>query len=55
MDNALFHGRVLEPKDSATRAIAALNKKIHGDQRVDGCLLPVGDGMYLARKREQPE
>jgi predicted O-methyltransferase YrrM len=34
-----------------TRAIRALNEAIAGDERVDHVLLPVGDGLTLARKR----
>jgi len=52
VDNVLWHGKVLAPKpDKSTRVIKALNAKIHQDERVDGCMLAVGDGVYLARKR----
>ena len=52
VDNVLWHGRVLEPKDKSTRVIMALNEKIHQDDRLDArCMLPLGDGIYLAQKK----
>lgn len=38
-------------KARLTQAIGDLNKKLQCDERVDICLLPVCDGMYLVRKR----
>jgi predicted O-methyltransferase YrrM len=52
VDNTLWSGAVARPADSAdTRALQALNAKIHADQRVDMVLLPFSDGLTLARKR----
>jgi caffeoyl-CoA O-methyltransferase len=53
VDNTLWGGAVADPddEDSSTQSIRALNAKIHADQRVDMCLLPVGDGLTLALKR----
>ncbi len=53
VDNALWGGQVADPsfQDEDTRAIRALNEKLRDDSRVDASLLPVGDGVYLARKR----
>ena len=53
VDNVLWGGSVADESDTRddTVALKALNKKIHGDDRVDAMLCPLGDGLYLARKR----
>jgi caffeoyl-CoA O-methyltransferase len=53
IDNALWSGAVADASDQRenTRAIRALNAKIGGDVRVSASLIPIGDGLYLARKR----
>jgi O-methyltransferase len=53
LDNMLWSGEVANPKarDADTAALRALNAKIRDDARVDCCLLTVGDGVMLARKR----
>ncbi|MEP7302046.1 MAG: class I SAM-dependent methyltransferase [Caldimonas sp.] len=52
IDNVLWGGSVAQPaKDADTAALQALNDKIHGDGRVDMAMLPIGDGVTLARKR----
>jgi predicted O-methyltransferase YrrM len=53
IDNTLWSGHVADPAhdDADTVALRRLNDKIHGDARVDMCLLSVGDGVTLARKR----
>lgn len=52
VDNTLWGGSVAHPStDADTLAIQAFNRKLHADERVDLALLPVGDGMTLARKR----
>ena len=52
IDNVLWGGSVARPaKDADTAALQALNTKIHADQRVDMAMLPIGDGVTLARKR----
>jgi predicted O-methyltransferase YrrM len=54
VDNALWSGAVADPSknDAETAAIRALNAKIRDDVRVEACLLTVGDGVMLARKRQ---
>ena len=53
LDNMLWSGDVANRavRDADTRALRALNAKIRDDARVDSCLLTVGDGVMLARKR----
>lgn len=53
LDNALRGGEVADPDTSnpGTTAIRELNRTIRADERVDMSLLPIGDGLMLARKR----
>ncbi|MEO5843311.1 MAG: class I SAM-dependent methyltransferase, partial [Caldimonas sp.] len=53
IDNTLWGGKVARPAggDADTAALQALNAKLHGDERIDLSLLPIGDGLTLARKR----
>ena len=53
LDNTLWEGKVVDPAvaDGDTQAIRAMNAKLAGDARVTLSLLPVGDGLTLARKR----
>jgi len=52
IDNVLWGGSVALPaEDDDTRALQALNDKILADRRVDMAMLPIGDGVTLARKR----
>lgn len=53
VDNVLWDGAVADEsdQDKATIAIRALNKKIHFDERVNISMLPIGDGLTLARKK----
>ncbi len=52
IDNVLWSGAVARPaSDADTRALQALNDKLHHDERVDLSMLPLGDGLSLARKR----
>lgn len=54
IDNTLWSGAVadLTVSDADTAALRALNKKLHGDERIDYCLTPLGDGLTLCRRRE---
>ncbi len=52
VDNVLWSGRVAtESKDEETLALQRFNDKLHGDERIDLALLPIGDGLTLARRR----
>ncbi|MCH8191465.1 MAG: class I SAM-dependent methyltransferase [Chloroflexi bacterium] len=50
VDNVLWSGRVLEPKDDSDRAIAAFNDHVNRDPRVQNVILTVRDGIMLIRK-----
>lgn len=52
-DNTLWSGAVASEtgNDADTAALRALNDKLHRDERIDLSLLPLGDGVTLARKR----
>jgi caffeoyl-CoA O-methyltransferase len=53
VDNTLWSGSLIEPAedDEDARALAAFNRRLLADERVDLSLLPLGDGLTLARKR----
>ena len=53
VDNVLWDGRVADQreKDKDTQAIRAFNAKLHHDARVTLSMVPIGDGLSLARKR----
>ena len=53
IDNVLQAGRVVDESadDDNVRAIRALNDKIAADERVDMTLLPLADGLTMARVR----
>jgi caffeoyl-CoA O-methyltransferase len=54
IDNVLWSGKVADEAadDADTKALKALNAKVHGDDRVDMTLVPIGDGLMLAQKRQ---
>jgi len=52
IDNTLWSGSVAQPAQTDdTAALQRFNAKLHRDERIDLSLLPVGDGLTLARKR----
>jgi O-methyltransferase len=53
LDNVLWGGAVADARrqDPDTVAIRSINHKLHSDDRIDVGLLPVGDGVTIARKR----
>ncbi len=56
-DNALWHDRVADPsvRDDETQAIRELLREIAADDVLVPVLLPVGDGLVLAKKEWAPE
>jgi predicted O-methyltransferase YrrM len=52
VDNTLWSGDVADParQDEDTAAIRAINAKIVADPRVEICLVPICDGLTMARK-----
>jgi predicted O-methyltransferase YrrM len=53
IDNVLRQGLVANPdnQDKMTKAICALNELVFEDERVTMSMVPIGDGLTLARKR----
>jgi O-methyltransferase len=53
LDNVLWGGSVIDPADDDedTVAIRRVNEAMLADERFDISLLPIGDGLTLARKR----
>ena len=53
VDNTLWNGEVANPgnREADTVALRAFNDALHRDPRIDLALLPVGDGLTLARVR----
>ena len=51
VDNVLWGGRVLAPHSPDDRAIVEFNDAVLRDDRVDLVMLPIADGLTLARRR----
>lgn len=53
IDNALRRGKVADPtiNEPETLAVRAANKRAATDPRVTSSLVPIGDGLLLARKK----
>tara|TARA_A100000171_G_scaffold51728_1_gene66997 strand:- start:2627 stop:3349 length:723 start_codon:yes stop_codon:yes gene_type:complete len=53
IDNVLWDSKVIDPsyQDIDTNGIRELNESLKHDDRVDVCILAMGDGVTLARKK----
>jgi predicted O-methyltransferase YrrM len=52
LDNVLWSGRVARTSEEPdTLALQRLNEKLRDDERVDLSMVPIGDGLTLARRR----
>ncbi len=51
VDNVLWSGDVLDPKDDDAKAIVAFNQHVQDDDRVTNVILTVRDGISLIRRR----
>jgi caffeoyl-CoA O-methyltransferase len=49
-DNVLWYGRVFNPQDEDSKAMAAFNEEVNGDDRTEKLFLTLRDGLYLIRK-----
>ena len=50
-DNVLWSGEVLDPREPDALGLARFNELVQSDERVENVMLPVRDGVMLARKR----
>lgn len=56
LDNTLSDGRVLDPEQAGTaRVMHELNLAIAADDRVDAVMLPIADGLTVARRAESAQ
>ncbi len=53
VDNVLQEGKVADPenREPNTLSIREFNQRVRDDARVESCMLPLADGLTLARKR----
>ncbi len=52
VDNVLWSGRVVDPQNDTERIITAFNDMARNDSRVDLVILPIADGLTMARRRD---
>jgi len=50
-DNTLWYGRIFDPKDEDSKAMALFNEKVNADNRAEKLFLTLRDGIYLIRKK----
>ncbi len=55
IDNVLWKGKIFEEHtDKVTRQIQEMNKQLAEDPRVEKLILPIRDGLFVLRKRDNP-
>lgn len=52
VDNVLWSGRVVDPREESDRFIAAFNDMVRDDPRVELVILPIADGLTMARRKD---
>lgn len=50
IDNVLWSGKILDPKDKVSKQIHDFNQKVMGHNQLENVILPIRDGMNLIRK-----
>lgn len=54
VDNVLWSGDVVDPgDDDNARAICAYNDHAAADDRLEGVILPIGDGLFVLRRTDE--
>jgi predicted O-methyltransferase YrrM len=51
VDNVLWDGKVVEPVDETEKIIAEFNDLVRADERVDSVIIPLADGLTIARRK----
>jgi len=52
-DNALWSGKVVDPQDEESRAIAEFNRLLHGSKEMFTTIIPLRDGVAVAMKAHE--
>ena len=50
VDNVLYHGEVIAPRNADSKAIVAFNDMVLADHRVEAVMIPLADGVTIARR-----
>ncbi len=53
-DNVLWYGRIFDPGDEDSRAVADFNERVNADSRAEKLFLTIRDGIYVIRKVSPP-
>src|SRR6266566_2865386 len=51
-DNALRQGEVVQPKNQQARNVRRYNELVANDRRLEGVVVPIRDGLSIARVRD---